>query len=323
MVRAKEFAHLVKPLVVRQTPDGLYAEPRVWMEAKDLEGFNAHFSYGFLTQEGPCHSTEGSLVHPFDEILLFAGIDNQKAFGYLGAEITVELGEAREQYTFSKPTVVVVPKGTVHGPVRVSKLETPVVHYTIGLSPEYRGEKVAAGSQCLASTGSKYAHLIKPLSNFVSPVAMKEIMKNPEAIKAMQEANPHLNLEQVGLIGPGNADSLVWLYGDQVENLEVNFTWGYYTQCGKWHRGGEAHVHPEEEILVFVGLDPNDINFLGAELEIGLGPDYERHVFNTPTVVICPAGFPHLPLITRWVDEPYGFFVVCLSGEHDSPWVEA
>jgi hypothetical protein len=40
-------------------------------------------------------------------------------------------------------------------------------------------------------------------------------------------------------------------------------------------------------------------------------------------VGICPAGFPHLPLITRWVDKPYGFFVICLSGEHASPWVEA
>ena len=56
---------------------------------------------------------------------------------------------------------------------------------------------------------------------------------------------------------------------------------------------------------------------------MGMGKDYERHIFNKPTVVICPKGFPHLPLITRWVDKPYGFFVICLSGQHDSPWVEA
>ncbi|MCX8033303.1 MAG: hypothetical protein N3B14_07960 [Thermoleophilia bacterium] len=234
----------------------------------------------------------------------------------------MELGEEREKHTFDKPAVVVVPKGTAHGPVTVSNLENPVVHYTIGLAPEYSGERITSPA-AEPSSGSKYARLIKPLDSFVSPVAMKEALRDPEKIKALQASNPHMNFEQVGLIGPGNADSLVWLYGDQVENLEVNFTWGYYTQCGKWHRGGEAHIHPEEEILVFVGLDPNDINFMGAELEIGLGPDYERHVFNTPTVVICPAGFPHLPLITRWVDRPYGFFVICLSGEHDSPWVEA
>jgi hypothetical protein len=53
-----------------------------------------------------------------------------------------------------------------------------------------------------------------------------------------------------------------------------------------------------------------------------MGMGGERHVFNKPTVCICPKGFPHLPQITRWVDKPYVFFVINLSGEHDSPWVE-
>ena len=121
-------------------------------------------------------------------------------------------------------------------------------------------------------------------------------------------------------IGPGNADQLVWLFGKDLEGMEVNFTWGFYSRCGKWHRAGETHTHPEEEILVLAGLDPDNIGYLGAELEIGMSG--ERHIFNTPTVAICPKGFPHLPQITRWVDKPYGFFVINLSGEHDSPWVE-
>lgn len=323
----KEYSHLVKPLLIQQPPEELYDEARVWMEANNLEGFNAHFSYGFLKKPCTCHPVKGMIVHPFDEILLFAGTDNKKSFEYLGAEISVELGEEPEEYIFKKPTVVVIPKGTVHGAIKVRSIEKPVVHYTIGLSPEYKATPIATGLSSSISKGFKYARLIKPLDTYMSPVAMRESMRNlfmdKEAMKQFKAANPHMNLEQVGLIGPGNADSLVWLYGDQVENLEVNFTWGYYTQCGKWHRGGEAHTHPEEEILVFVGLDANDINYLGAELEIGMGPDYERHIFNKPTVVICPKGFPHLPLITRWVDNPYGFFVICLSGEHDAPWVES
>jgi len=74
---------------------------------------------------------------------------------------------------------------------------------------------------------------------------------------------------------------------------------------------------------VFVGLDPNDINYVGAELECGMGIYCERRIFNKPTVAICPKGFGHLPLIVRWVDKPYGFIVINLSPEHDSPWVEA
>ena len=123
-------------------------------------------------------------------------------------------------------------------------------------------------------------------------------------------------------VGPGNGDHIVWLYGKDVEGMKVNFTWGFYSQCGKWHRAGEAHTHPEEEILVFASLDPENIEVLGAELEMGMGEECERYIFNKPTAVVCPKGFPHLPLITRWVDKPYGFFVICLDGEHDSPWVK-
>jgi hypothetical protein len=32
----------------------------------------------------------------------------------------------------------------------------------------------------------------------------------------------------------------------------------------------------------------------------------------TALVDVRPEGFPHLPLVTRWVDEPYAFIVMCL-----------
>lgn len=330
MARRLEYAHLVKPLLVQAPPAGLYKEPRVWMEGKDLEGFNGHFSYGFIKETGPFHPTEGALMHPYDECLIFAGIDNND-IRYLGAEVSIELGEEREEHIFDKPSVILIPKGTPHGPATVRRMEGPIVHYTISLAPDYKATGIAPGSLPPKSCGSKHSHLVKPLITQVGGTKGGSGMGYEKGVDAegvmrptqRASANPLINTDQVGRIGPGNADQLVWLFGANLEGMEVNFTWGFYTQSGKWHRGGEAHTHPEEEILVFVGLDPNDINFMGAELELGMGPDHERHIFNTPTVAVCPKGFPHLPLITRWVDKPYGFFVICLSGDHDSPWVEA
>jgi hypothetical protein len=317
----KEYENLVKPLKVQQPPAGLYTEPRVWMEGKDLEGFNAHFSYGFIKKRGPFHPMEGAIVHPYDECLIFAGL-NHTNIRYLGAEISIGLGEEQEVHKFSKPSVVVIPKGTPHGPVTVNKLEKPIIHYTIGLAPDYKATSVPKLSLKPKSTKSKHKHLVKPLGPGFEPIKASAAARAGKPVRGPRGQSMR-GSEQVGLIGPGNADQLVWLYGENLEGMEVNFTWGYYTGCGIWHRGGEAHTHPEEEILVYVGLDPNDLNFLGAELELGMGKDYERHIFNKPTVAICPKGFPHLPLITRWVDKPYGFFVICLSAEHDSPWVEA
>ncbi len=311
----KQYAHLIKSLSVKKAPKGLYSKPRVWMEAKDMEGFNAHFSFGFIKEPVVCHPEEGALIHPYDECLVFAGTDNADIL-HLGAEISVELGEEREVHVFSEPSVVLVPKGTPHGPVTIKRVDRPIVHYNIGLGPEYKAESMTSKSS--KTTGSKYRHLIKKL---VTTVEKKEDGSGM-GYESVTDSRGVMRPAERG-IGPGNGDQIVWLFGKDLEGMDVNFTWGFYSRCGKWHRGGEAHTHPEEEILVFVGLDPDDMNYLGAELELAMGKDYERHIFNTPTVAICPKGFPHLPCITRWVDKPYGFFVICLSGGHDSPWVEA
>jgi len=311
----KEYTHLMKPAIIKDPPAGLYKEPRVWMEAKDMEGFNAHWSYGFIKEPMQIHPLEGALVHPYDECLVFEGTDSTN-IRYLGAEISVELGDEREEQVFTEPSVIVIPKGTPHGPVKIKSLERPIVHYSIGLADEYQATAIPKESLSPTTTGSKYKHLIKKmLTNFAN-------MPGAAIDRLSAETTGVIRAASMG-VGPGNGDEVVWLYGDDLEGFNLNFTWGLYSKCGKWHRGGEAHYHPEAEILCFVGLDTDNLEYLGAELELGMGQDYERHIFNTPTVAICPASFPHLPLITRWVDKPYGFIVICLSGEHASPWVEA
>ncbi len=310
----KEYAHLMKPLLVQEGPPGLYPEPLVWMEGKDMEGFSAQFWYEFIKAPRTCHPVEGTIIHPYDECLIFAGNDVGD-IRHLGAEISITLGEEREEHTFMDPTVVLIPKGTPHGPVKVSKVERPIVHYGIALAPEYKASILPKQA---ATAGSRHSHLIKRLRTDVSRASDASGMGYTRMIDEYGVMHPI----QAGM-GPGNADQLVWLYGNNLEGMDVNFTWGFYSGCGKWHRGGEVHTHPQEEILVFVGLDPNDINYLGAELEVGMGYEIERHIFNKPTVAICPKGFPHLPVVVRWVDKPYGFIVLNLCGEHDSPWVEA
>jgi hypothetical protein len=314
----KEYTHLVKQLTVKQPPEGLYPEPRIWMEGKDLEGFNAHFSYGFIDDPTVMHPVNGAVVHPYDECLVFEGTDNSNIL-HLGAEVSIELGVEREEHMFSQPSVVLIPKGMPHGPVTVRRVDRTIVHYSIGLAADYRAETIPESQGKTKTTGTKYNHLIKKMKTAVEPAGADESGMGYSSVIGRDGI---MRPADMG-VGPGNGDQIVWLYGKDLEGFNVNFTWGFYSRCGKWHRGGEAHYHPEEEILCFVGLDPNDINYLGAELELGMGKDYERHIFNKPTVAICPAAFPHLPLITRWVDEPYGFFVICLSGEHASPWVEA
>ncbi|MBS7640289.1 MAG: hypothetical protein QXJ19_07390 [Candidatus Bathyarchaeia archaeon] len=306
---AKKYERFVKPLIVRMGPEGLYPEMRIWMESRDLEGLNVIFSYGFIRNQGvPCHPVKGdqAVVHPYDEVLAFVGIDTRD-ITRLGGEISIEIGEKPEEYTFNEPTVVVIPRGTPHGPIVAKKLEMPIAHYLVGLAPEYKGALVPKKEK---STEKNYAHLVKKFKT--TPILQYSVGLVDErgVIKATK------------YVGPGNADELIWIYGVDL-GLPLNISWGFYSQCGIWHKrpGGGAHVHPVDEALIFVGLNPFDLYYLGAQVEFDLGEEAERHIINVPTAVIAPKGLVHCPEITWWVERPYGFIVLCLHEEHETHWL--
>jgi hypothetical protein len=124
-----------------------------------------------------------------------------------------------------------------------------------------------------------------------------------------------------GGMGPGNSDNLVWLFGDELQNFDVNILWGHYSHAGIWHRMGECHGHHEEEILVVVSVDPDDPLNLGACVELAMGEEDERYATTVPTAFVMPRNYLHLPSITRWADKPFGFIGINLDKTHDSPWM--
>jgi hypothetical protein len=338
MVKPKEWVHLVKPLVVKEGPPRLYPQPRIWADGRDWEGYEGIFSFGFFTEPCVCHPVEGQVVHPYDELLVFAGTHLADILA-LGGEMSVELGEEREEHIFDTPTAVCIPKGLPHGQVRVRTLSAkPIAHYLFGLAGEYRDETVPHTFSSRKTTGNKYSNLLKPLRTNLTAEqrramahttgdtdyqarmeAVAKYSKTGMGYEALTDATGVLRPRNI--MGPGNGDQIVWLFGNDIEGFDLNFTWGFFSGTGKWHRSGEGHTHPETEALIFLGLDPHDLDYLGAEIEFALGPEFERHVFSRPTAVIAPAGFVHLPTITRWVDDPYAFIVGCLGDVHDAPWV--
>ncbi|MDR0817780.1 MAG: hypothetical protein LBN35_03990 [Clostridiales Family XIII bacterium] len=313
----KKYANLFKELKLKDGPEGLYPYKQFFMEAEDMEGFNAVFSYGVVKEPCVCHPVEGAVVHPYNEVLVFAGIDPNDIL-YFGAEVSIELGEEREEYIFAEPTVVTIPAGLVHGPVKFRRVTVPVAHYTVGLAPEYQADAVRLDESTPKSLGTKYAHHVKKLICHIDDEIIGTGMGYEDCTD--ERGVMKSSLAPHGMLGPGNSDELIWMFGKDLEGFDVNLTWGHYSQPGKWHRAGEIHTHPEEEILIFLGSDPEDPDYLGCEVELGMGYEAERNIVKVPTVAVCPKGFPHLPILTRWCDRPYEFVVVCLSGEHGSPW---
>jgi hypothetical protein len=318
----KKYEHFIKPLSVGKADrQGAVANSpgnagqKVWLNGRDhLEGMNLNFSWGLHNELGDWHAGQDPHVHPYPEVQVFAGL-NTSNIGNLGAVIDICLGEEQETYTFDEPTVVIVPAGLPHGPTVTKRIQSPkgFGFYTAALAatPQTTWLKKAKPTP---STG-KYTNLLKPLKSGLLTERKRFVASRftPEQIAQREESS-----KKGEKLGPGNADHLAWFYGKDLEGLNANILWGFYSQPGIWHRGVGAHVHPVDEVLVFVGTNPDDIDDLGAEIEIDLGKEHERYLLSTPSVVICPAGLPHNPVVARWIDRPYAFFAINLSGEHET-----
>jgi hypothetical protein len=63
------------------------------------------------------------------------------------------------------------------------------------------------------------------------------------------------------------------------------------------------HTHDYDEIVIHLGINPDDPEDLGAEIEFYLGG--EKLVLNKTSTVYVPKGVRHGPLIWKRVDRPH------------------
>ena len=75
----------------------------------------------------------------------------------------------------------------------------------------------------------------------------------------------------------------------------------------------EDHVHPFNAIMMFVGLDMDDPEDLGGEIEYVLGEEEELHRSDKTNAIFLPAGLKHNVKFLR-VDRPFLLIAVNLSG---------
>ena len=57
--------------------------------------------------------------------------------------------------------------------------------------------------------------------------------------------------------------------------------------------GHPPHIHKENEIIFLLSGDPENTLDLGAEVEICLGPDMEKHTITRSCCLRIPGGLPH------------------------------
>ena len=86
-------------------------------------------------------------------------------------------------------------------------------------------------------------------------------------------------------------------------------------ETGITGKSTKPHTHDFDEAIFFIGTDPHHFDELGAEVEMSMGEEEEKYVFDVPTVIVVPKGMPHCPIVTKKIDRPYVCFVVSLTDQ--------
>jgi hypothetical protein len=92
----------------------------------------------------------------------------------------------------------------------------------------------------------------------------------------------------------------------------INMGFRYYVKPYKMEL--QSHHHDVDEYLFFLGGQLPDLtaNF-DAEIEIFLGPEYERHIITKPCILYIPRGFEHNPMDIKRVGKPLLFMPLHLA----------
>ena len=115
--------------------------------------------------------------------------------------------------------------------------------------------------------------------------------------------------------GGANAREIVFVQGEDMQGFELNFMLGVYEQTGDWAPGRGAHIHPFDELIMFFGYT-DDLSYLGSDMNLSLGKEWEQHRFSVPSVGVAARGVPHCPLVTEKVYKPFGHFHLALAAKY-------
>jgi len=113
--------------------------------------------------------------------------------------------------------------------------------------------------------------------------------------------------------GPGYYRQVATLDGKDL-GLDAHIEYGAYWLPG--NMGSDAftmHKHDYNKVMLWLGADPADMGELGAEVELILGEEGEKHMITTSTAVFVPAGMPHFPANIIKMDKRFVFMTVSVA----------
>lgn len=76
------------------------------------------------------------------------------------------------------------------------------------------------------------------------------------------------------------------------------------------------HKHDFDQIIFFLGSNPQKDHEFDAEIEFFLGDEQEKYVITSPTAIYIPKGLTHGPLHYKRIGKTVEFVDVCLTPKY-------
>ena len=111
------------------------------------------------------------------------------------------------------------------------------------------------------------------------------------------------------------AKRLLWMDNKEVPGaFQMNTAWYLSASDVRPLLKHDEHVHEHDEMIGFIGSNPDDPYDLGAEIEIGING--ELHRLTKSSIIFMPAGMKHLPLSIISLERPVLHFSISLNGSY-------
>ncbi|MBB5959818.1 hypothetical protein FHS29_006439 [Saccharothrix tamanrassetensis] len=120
-----------------------------------------------------------------------------------------------------------------------------------------------------------------------------------------------------GVVEPDNVgEALALMRSQEVPESKIHLTYTWIRECDSPVQWVKEHEHDYDEVLIWHGNDPDNVDDLGAEIYLDI--EGVRHTITTSGSVYIPAGVRHCPLGFNRVDRPFRFSALSLSPNYGS-----
>jgi hypothetical protein len=102
--------------------------------------------------------------------------------------------------------------------------------------------------------------------------------------------------------------------GNDFLGFDLQVELGTYIAPGRIGKNpGKPHIHNFDQVMMWLGVDTDDMGDLDSEVELCLGEDLERHIITTSTAVFVPKGTSHYPATINRIDKKFLYIEISFT----------